>query len=289
MRRRSPPVPILVLAAAVAVAGCGSGGSPTDPGSDGGSDAPSGDVSLTVARAAASSVPSQADSAYVRIWHPSAGTDNLEKIPIPDPDSTTTLSFTVPARDGYSVGVIAYVGGVNVGEAGTGDMIAVAGGRTDGVSVAAGDTTQVALDVVPWEFSWSADRDTLVGDGAVTFTVDVTQGPSSFAFLRNMSVLLSLEPWGSDGAVSDNDSSSVNQLFTGAPFPADATIQVPSVSSDTTAWIQFAVRINFESWGGSPPTVFDPALVLGETLATMPVKPPEGGVTVTFDREGEEP
>lgn len=66
-----------------------------------------GEMHLAITRAATSQVPPEADSAVVRIWHPTAGTNLIRRVAIPNPNDTTRVEISAAARDGYSVGVMA--------------------------------------------------------------------------------------------------------------------------------------------------------------------------------------
>ena len=65
----------------------------------------SGDVELAITRSTASQVPPEADSAVIRIAHPTAGTNLIRRVAIPNLGDTTRVSIRAPARSGYTIAV----------------------------------------------------------------------------------------------------------------------------------------------------------------------------------------
>ena len=121
-----------------------------------------GEARLTLKQTVDSKLPGMVDRAFVRIWKNETGYNQVRDVAIPDPNDTTNVSMSVPADSGYSVGVIAYVAdtaNVNQSNASIPANIALAGGRTDSVTVAADTTTDVDLNVVPWKFDVSTNPD----------------------------------------------------------------------------------------------------------------------------------
>ena len=135
---------LLTFAASVAllVAGCDSAGSssddpPGDPGDSGGA------ASLTLARKANSDLPSEVDSAFVRLWQPDGSTNLVQRVEVPSSGDQTEVSFDAPSGDGYRAGVIATVGVTNNNELESPRAM----GTSDPFSIASGDTSEVSLSL----------------------------------------------------------------------------------------------------------------------------------------------
>lgn len=78
--------------AALLVGGCDSiGASSEEPSEE------SGVLSFSLVRTANSDVPSDADSAFVRIWQPGGSFNLSDIVNIPDPGQQTEVSFDVPS------------------------------------------------------------------------------------------------------------------------------------------------------------------------------------------------
>lgn len=133
-----------------------------------------GELRLMLQRSLTSSVPSQADYAVVRVWHVVTASDQVKRVQLPAPGSASSVTFTVPARSGYSVGVIATYG----------YSIALAGGRVDNVTVGADSTTSVHVDVVPWVLKVSMPDTLVSGDAVTTAGAAVVQGSLSSFIAR---------------------------------------------------------------------------------------------------------
>jgi hypothetical protein len=229
-----------------------------------------------------SDIPSEADSAAVRIWHDGSGINRIKIVKIPDPNTNTEVVMMIPANNNYSVAIIAYASNAATdpllnpsgGFAGSIPHVCLAGGRTDNINITVGDTTNVSVDVVPWKIEIVTNKDTLVGGGTFDITLNITQGPSGWEFFRNSHHFLALEPWTKDGDTP------VIDYQTGL----SATLDVPDVNIDSTAWYQAAIDINFETWPnfGLDAALYYPTLVKGDSLKTFPVIPPTGGVNITF-------
>lgn len=255
----------LVLLALMCVVGCDSQTGIGDPELDG-------EVSLRLVRSQASLVPSIADSALVRVWHPTAGTNQIKRVEIPDPGAETIVQFSLPSRTGYNVAVLAFDGS---------PAKLVAGGATQGVAVQAGQNTEVILNVAPWIVELNIP-DTLISGEAVTITGAI-HGPVSGIF-DTQRLHFGLEPWTDDGA-------SAEYAHGGSFFSEDSlsiSFNAPAIDGTATLWLQLGLRIqgsNHTAWGLSGhSTYFVPSLLLGDTLYHRPVTTGSGSLTIVFDQ-----
>jgi hypothetical protein len=131
---------LFAVSATLLLVGCDSAGTspesppdePTDPGDDGGA------VSFALARSADSNVPSDADSAAIRVWRPDGSYNLVRYANIPDPGQRTEVALDVPAQSGYRAGVLALT---------SNPKRIRAHGSSSTFDVQSGDTTQVDLNV----------------------------------------------------------------------------------------------------------------------------------------------
>lgn len=104
MLRSSLQQILFALLVASLIIGCDSTGStPDDPDPTPGDN---GAVSFSLIRSANSNLPSDADSASIRVWKPDGGFNLVEIVDIPDPGQETEASLEVPADEGYRAGVL---------------------------------------------------------------------------------------------------------------------------------------------------------------------------------------
>lgn len=130
-------VPGLVLSALVALAACSGGDhTPTTPPPEG-----QGELKFTIQRLANSNVPSIADSAVIRVWNTGLGINQVQAVKIPAPGATTQAVFVVPGGTGYQVAVLPFKRQFV--------RYAVAGGRTDNITVITGQDNPVSVNVQP--------------------------------------------------------------------------------------------------------------------------------------------
>jgi len=237
------------------------------------SPAEEGELRLTITRSATSQIPVAAESAGIRIWHPTAGTNQVRWIAIPQPGTTTDVTLTVPARTGYSVAVIAYhrVNEIQSREA-------LAGGRADNLAVSKGATTDISVSVVPWVVDFAAP-DSLISGEATSALLTVTQGPVT-DFIRDANLHYALSPWAS---YADLPTSLVTLPPTGNQISLAFT--APTVATDTTFWFQWRLNIDHLAWQTNSLSnlfVFVPSLTLSQSLQVRPLKLPTGLIHISF-------
>lgn len=253
----------LIAMSVLAMIACGDG-SPAEPPPPG-----EGRVSMALARSLSSAVPNEADSAFVRVWH-SAGTNAVRQVAIPAPGTETTVEISVPARTGYSVGVVAYRfnSALNVREA-------LAGGRADDITVTADQASEVQLSVDPWSIALSAP-DTLISGENTSITAAIT-GPVNDFFVSTF-MYTSLTPWTEVSTLPASRAGTLqgNQL--------SFTFPVPTVTSDTTLYLQFDLRANSTEWQstGFALIAFMPSTRLGAPLFVRRIKLAGGTIRVVF-------
>jgi hypothetical protein len=231
-------------------------------------------VRLALARAAESQVPTQAESAFVRVSHPTSGFLQIKQAPIPAPGTTAEVAFSVPVGAGYSVAVVAYRRDASsVREA-------LAGGKTDNVTVSADQPSRVSIDVVPWAITINAPTELVSGQQA-TFTATLTQGPTDGFLTNDAFLIIGLTPW---TTLSDIPGPTRSGLRSGNQL--SITANAPTVDADTAVRIQFNVRLNHFEWNYPNFAImsFHPSLTLGGELHRIPVKRPAGSLIVTFDK-----
>lgn len=251
-----------VIGLALAATACGSDGTGTEPLTGN-----HGNLTMTLVRTAQSSVPAGADSALVRVWNDGTGVNLVKQVAIPDPGTSTSVSFSLPVGSGYSVGVLAYKS----------PREALAGGVTHDVTVHADATAEVSVSVVPWTASVSLP-DTLVSGAETTITATITQGPVA-DFLVMGFLYIGLDKWNtypSSGAKSGTLSGNVFSV----------TFNAPTVDSDTTVWYQFMFMMNGDDWntpGSDSKLIYLPVFALGDTLFSRPIRPASGSLVVIFD------
>jgi len=156
--------------------------------------------------------------------------------------------------------------------------------------VAADTTIDVDLNVVPWEFEVSTNKDTLTGNGTVEVSAEVTQGPSSTEeFFGDTYYFMDTSPWDRDAG-----GFGIGNLPSSPGFES-TTLDVPKASNpnrDTTAYLQFAVTINEVKWldedagyaFGHRLAVFYPALVEDDSLLAFPLERVKGNINISFDK-----
>ncbi len=245
-------------------------------------EAEKGTLSMVIMRKAVvaetDTIPSQVEKLTCRVWHESAGVNQVETVNVPAPGDSVRLEIRLVAREGYSVGLIAYYQMLPPHS----DLrIALVGGKADSVTVYSDSTTLVDLDLEQWEIE--ADiPDTLKGGEKSPFSVRVTKGPvSDFLWYAQL-----FGGWAQGETMVD---SVVTIAETpGPPFlygrTASGTFFVPAVESNRNIYFQF--RLWFlcgdKGWSGAgtPFLTLAPSLVLGDSLITRPVLPAVGTIII---------
>ncbi len=258
--------------------GCDSSGSLSeDPSAP--SEGDEGAVSFSLLRTANSDVPSDADSAFVRVWQPDGNFNLVEFLNIPDPGQQTKVSFDVPPDNGYRAGVIAVETPSN--------EVRAHGSLAQSFEVQSGDTTSVNLDPRPAEVSLGFPEsiepnraDTV----SVTYEINVPGGNEDIRLRQ-----------GSDSTFFYN-SGSIPETISTSETDSSATerfeISSPNVSDRDTTYLKVRTAVfNAEQWTTSEERLgidYIPARE-GSSFA-IPVVPngdEDGTVIITFSRDGD--
>lgn len=252
---------VLGLVGALVLSGC-SGDGMAPPATD-----DIGTVSLALTRSLSSVVPEEADVAWIRVWHAGAGTNLVRDVPIPDPGATTTVDFSVPARDGYSILIFATANGR-----------AVAGGMSTGINVQPSGETEAHVDVVPWKVELLSPLSPAISGEPVTYRMVVTEGPWGPDVFDLMYVKFGLNPElvGSETILSNADRRG-DTIYVTQP--------APTVTNDTTLYFGFELRAQaglYYAWGNRTFTADIPSLLLGDTAFSQPLTVPAGRIRITF-------
>ncbi len=253
---------------------------PTDTGPTMNPDAP-GVLTMLVKRLQNSAVPTSADSAAIRVWHPSFNLNVVQYIAVPDPDSTTRVTFNLPSGTGYVVGIL--VIGL---PRGAGRRL-IAGGRRDSVSVLADTNVFLDVQVTPWQAELIAAPSTFKSATTDSVRILVTGGfpikPDFGVFCGRF--VFNLAPW-------TDDFDGVNNLLSSEPLnwvQADTFATVftpPSVLADTTLWLQMFCTLQsaeWESFRAHGLWLFLPDQSLSDTLWHRPIVPGGGSITISFE------
>ncbi|WP_251923544.1 hypothetical protein [Salinibacter ruber] len=141
MRFRSAFLLLLLTTAATAlIVGCDSAGTTGEqPGDE---PTENGSVNVALARSVNSDVPSNADSAFVRLWNPETGFNSKKYVNIPDPGGQTQIPFSAPAEGGYRTGIIPST---------PADVTkkVLGYGESSPFTIVGGDTARMSVDVRP--------------------------------------------------------------------------------------------------------------------------------------------
>ncbi|WP_251923537.1 hypothetical protein [Salinibacter ruber] len=186
MRFRSAFLLLLLTTAATAlIVGCDSAGTTGEqPGDE---PTENGSVNVALARSVNSDVPSNADSAFVRLWNPSTGYNEKRIVNVPDPGGQTQVSLTAPAEGGYRVGIMPTY---------RPDLWRILGyGESNAFTIADGDTTRTSVDVQPETLAVQAPSSLDPGE-TDTVTAVLNMNPPDFPMRLEAN---------QDSSVSDNE------------------------------------------------------------------------------------
>lgn len=267
MRPRSITA-LLVLTATVV--GCG-GERTTEPDSQS-----SGTVEFTLTRSTQSDVPSDASSAFVRIWNPDTGFNLPKGVDIPDPGTSTKVDFSVPAGSGYFAGVIPKKSGS--------PPVALAAGKSGPFSVTADATTQVQVDVSPWDISLTKAPESVTPGDTVTLQADISGAPVEGFLAPRFSATLCWDTNSDVGpcAVATSPAGDLNGS------QAEINFNVPDISNADRFYFYFVFGVNGrDAWqesGNVAAKVNLPETTLGDTVFSLPVESGSGDVEITFDK-----
>lgn len=270
--------------AGLLVMGCDSTGtsSETPPPDEGGV------VSLSLVRTANSDVPSDADSAFVRVWQPSGSFNLVEFVNIPDPGQQTEVSLDVPANQGYRAGILAVTA---VSEFDASSKQILAHGSSGTFTVQSDDTSQVDLEARVADLTLEAPEsippsrtDTI----RAVYGINPT-GLDPFIY----------PPWQNSnptfGYGSGSELNGVGVQRTDTTESRQFEINAPNVSSEDTTYVK--VRVTATARQGATWTTANRRLG-GTTFPSengpsfaIPVVPgsgdDDGTVIITFSRDGD--
>lgn len=235
-----------------------------------------GDLQLSLTRQATSSLPTQADSISIRVWHPDVGTNSVKLLPVPSVGETLRVVFSIVARSGYSIGAIAF-GGID-----SGYYHSLAGGRADNITVSSTVPVQVTLPIVEWEMAWSLP-DTVLSGESTTVSIQITQGP-----IQDFLYYACLECGVSDSTNLKNLGGALgNQPF--STGTATFSYNNPTVDSISTMYYRVEVYMakywNAGTTMGGLPHAYFPSPVLGEALVRRPIVPPSGTLIISIPKK----
>jgi hypothetical protein len=230
---------IAALLTSAIVVGCDStGSSPEDPPPD-----EEGAVSFSLVRTANSDVPSDADSAFVRVWRPSGNFNLVEFVNIPDPGQQTEVSLEVPADQGYRTGILA----VKPEDAFSPLRKQIlAHGSSDQFTVVSGDTSQVALDLRTADLTLKAPESLAPNK---TDTIGTTYGINPPDIFPDLSAQKGTEPTFDFG--QGTDLNRANGTGTDTTFTERFEITAPNTSSEDTTYVKVVftnISADEEKW-----------------------------------------
>ena len=270
------------VSAALLVVGCDSAGSSSDDPPQQGEE---GSVSLALARAENSGIPSDADSAFVRIWQPDGSFNLSDLIDIPDPGQQTEVSFDVPSGEGYRTGILAVT---PADESDQTRKKLLAHGSSDQFTVMSDDTSQVALDLRPADLTLEAPESLAPNQ---TDTIEATyqlNPPDANASLNARQ--------GSNPTFDFLDGSRLNRV--GSRGETDTTqsqrfeIAGPNVENEDTTFVKVRVFLDISDEWTTADRSLDAVSVFPSRRGPsfeIPVVPgsgdDDGTVVITFSRD----
>lgn len=276
---------LLALLSTLLIVGCDSTGSSSEDTSP-----PEGDegaVSFSLVRTANSDVPSDADSAFVRVWRPEGDFNLVEFVNIPDPGQQTEVSLDVPADAGYRAGILAVTA---LDEFNLSKKQILAHGSSGTFTVQSDDTSQVNLEVRVADLTLEAPEsvppnrtDSIraiygVNPPGVRMSFNAEQSSNSTFDFYSGSILNSV-------GVEETDTT-ISQQF---------EINAPNVDSKDTTYVKVSVNPNAregavwttagrEFWFSFFPSEDGPSF-------EIPVVPgsgdDDGTVIITFSKDGD--
>lgn len=222
------------------------------------------------------SIPSQAEKLMCRVWHESAGVNQVETVDVPGPGDSVRFEIRLVARQGYSVGLMAYYQSSKPYD---GSRVVLVGGKADSVTVYPDSTTFVDLDLERWEIE--ADiPDILISAEKSPFSVTVTKGPVKGFLMSEGGTFVGAQLF---GGWTQGETTYLAQTY---PPGLGGTFSVPYVDSPRTIYFQFVVWFLYGDRGwsgaGTPFLTLLPSLVLGDSLITRTVVPAGGTIVITI-------
>ena len=239
-----------------------------------------GAVSFSLKRTANSDVPSDADSAFVRVWTSDGDFNLTELVNIPDPGQQTEVSLDVSAGTGYRAGVLAVTPGLYPT-----DKIIRAHGSSGQFTVESNDTSQVNLDVRPAELTLERPESLAPNQtDTITATYQINPPDVSPSLIARQ---------GSDPAFNVGDGTSLSSV--GAGTEADTSISeqyeitAPNVENEDTTYVK--VRVNpgsTSSWTtidrSTAPSWFPSRDGPSFEIPVVPEGGDDGTVIITFSK-----
>lgn len=212
MRFRSAFLLLLLATAATAlIVGCDSAGTTGEQPED--EPTENGSVNVALARSVNSDVPSNADSAFVRLWNPETGFNSKKYVNIPDPGGQTQISFSAPAEGGYRTGIIPSTLDYST----TKKVLGY--GESSPFTIVGGDTARTSVDVRPEKLMVQAPSSLDPGE-TDTVTAVLNMNPPDFPLrlLAQQDSSVSNNEVEEDAAAigaPDTDSTTVEQFLVG--------------------------------------------------------------------------
>lgn len=212
-------------------------------------------------------LPVEATNLRVRIFN-NSGANILEDVAIPTDGSPVSLQVRLPVGT-YSIHIIAYK------KVSSSKGIALTGGSTDGIVVQSGQNTQATISLSRWDVTVDAPTEPIEGGSNydLIFTVN-----NHREFTYSLFYLITAqEQWTDGGKSSGTDMKLLSN------WEAKFTKTAPSVSEQKSVYHQVEVYFpNDKYWRTGLPFValYLPCTTAGDSLTTITVTPPDGGVII---------
>jgi len=236
-----------------------------------------------------SKIPANTTGIMVRAWD-DAGHDVLTEFPISQGTTTFDAEIPLPVGTNYRLDAIAY------NEPPYRYKSILTAAQSDPFEIKANTTTALSLTLNPYIVDFSGTTTEATGGEPLTIQVKIT-GPDFFSnqySVSNSSLNAGFEAWINDGYAPyprpiqnvyvPNRNRAINNDGT-VTYTLSLTLDAPIVTESQILYYQLELWASdpFRPGGTDiPPFLFLPSLTAGETLGTITVNPPTGGVIVTM-------
>lgn len=266
--RKATAAVILLTIVGTGAAACG-GDSATNP-----EPGQTGAIQFSFHRTVNSSVPSSSTQAFVRIWNPTTGFDQVKEIQVPDPGSTTQASFTVETGNGYLAGVMPHDG--------SSLPVVLGAGRSDTFTVEPDTTTEVQVPVSPWDIVLSQAPDSLVPGDSVRISAKISSAPVNGFLAPRFGATLCYDTIPSVGPCSVATSPSGDLRGDSVTV----SFNVPNLGSADSLYFYYVLgvdgRAGWDPGSNVAAKANLPETAVGDSLFALPVRAASGDVTVSF-------